>query len=229
MLFRTLAVLASATLFAAVPAVAQASFGHAQSPVNLGTPMPRGGLSPITAAYPAVSAVTVNNGHTVQVQVADGDTLDLPDGHYALLQFHFHWPSEHLLHGDSFPAEVHMVHRDAAGHLAVLGTFIRLSEQDNPAWDGFFASLPAEGDSVRLNTLDVARLFAITDLKGEVVYRYEGSLTTPPYTEGVHWLVRDRTVEMSERQLQRLHAAMLHRYSREVQALEGRQIIFAQP
>ncbi|HEX8390806.1 MAG TPA: carbonic anhydrase family protein [Longimicrobium sp.] len=224
MQFRTLAALGCAALAAAAPAAAQNSFGHAQSPVDIAAPVARTGLPPLGAHYPAVAGVAVNNGHTVQVQVADGDTLNVDGGRFALLQFHFHWPSEHLLRGDSFPAEVHMVHRDAQGHLAVLGTFIRLAENDNPEWASFFAALPAEGDSVRMNTVDVARLFAITDLPAERVYRYQGSLTTPPYTEGVHWLVRDRTVEMSRGQLERLRAVMHHRYSREVQALEGREI-----
>ncbi|HET7463490.1 MAG TPA: carbonic anhydrase family protein [Longimicrobium sp.] len=197
--------------------------GREQSPVDIRQATPTR-MARLGTHYPVVSGRAYNTGHTVQVSVASGDRIVIDSDTFQLVQFHFHWPSEHQFLGDSFPAEIHMVHQGAGGKLAVLGTWVRRGAY-NRAWNQLFSHLPREGDTLAVR-VDVHRMFGFADLNAERVYRYCGSLTTgsaEPYQEGVTWLMRRTTITLSPAQLDSLHHAM-HRYSRDVQPLNGRVI-----
>jgi carbonic anhydrase len=143
----------------------------------------------------------LDNGHTVQVNVDAGDTLTLGDQVFDLLQYHFHSPSEHTVDGEHYPMEMHLVHRSNAGDLAVIGVFIREGER-NPAFDAVWNSMPLEtGKEVRLERSEVN----IDDmLPAETTsWRYEGSLTTPPCSEGVHWIVMQTPIQLDAAQIER--------------------------
>ncbi len=161
------------------------SIGSQQSPIDIG-PTVRSQMPALKLAWSKTADTIVNNGHTIQLNFAEGSTLKLGDASYKLLQVHFHRPSEHLIGGKNFPMEAHFVHRADSGALAVVGVLLAEGKA-NPAFGKIVATMPAkEGPAVKAdstinpNALLPARLS---------YYRYEGSLTTPPCSEVVDWLL----------------------------------------
>lgn len=137
--------------------------------------------------YQKSEALLVDNGHTVVLEVMDSENeLLLEEEAYTLVQFHFHAASEHLVESDSFPLEIHLVHQSDEGDLAVVGVFFEEGE-DNDALTEVFAKM-AEGSDDGLLLDDPIDLIALIpeDSHG---WRYDGSLTTPPCSEGVRWNV----------------------------------------
>lgn len=134
----------------------------------------------------------VNNGHTIQANAAPGSTLTIGENKYDLLQFHFHTPSEHLLNGKASAMEVHFVHSQASGKLAVVGVLMKAGAK-NSAFAAIMQAAPkAEGEKALDKPLD-ARLFVPTSPS---LYRYAGSLTTPPCSEIVDWNVCETEIEV---------------------------------
>lgn len=197
------------------------STGKEQSPIDLGGKLaPRQGS--IDEHFLNSSLVLFHNGHTVQAALDHGSTLTVEASQYNALQFHFHHPSEHTVNGKTFPAEIHLVHRNVNGALAVLGVFIAGDATDNPALEALIVRLPlVAGDSVKVSSpVDVGTLLG-AQADSENYFSYLGSLTTPPCTEGVHWIVRERPIQASARQLERLKKA-LGENARPVQPLFAR-------
>ena len=138
----------------------------------------------------------LNNGHTIQANVPEGNTSVLNGETYNLLQFHWHRPSEHTVDGDAFAMELHFVHANEAGDLAVLG--VLLEEGDgNPLYDILWDAQPEEGETTTVGDIDFSQL--LPDDLG--TYIYAGSLTTPPCSEGVAWNVLETPVSMSAEQV----------------------------
>lgn len=136
----------------------------------------------------------VNNGHTIQLNFAEGSTLALGGVKYKLLQVHFHRPSEHMIGGKNFPMEAHFVHRNDAGGLAVVGVLMA-EGRPNAAFGKIVKSVPAaEGPAVKADaTIDPHAL-----LPHKLSYfRYPGSLTTPPCSEVVEWLLLTDPIQVS--------------------------------
>ncbi len=219
-------------LLCAAPAAAQGTVctrpstpGRQQSPVDI-RHATAAHLQRLATHEPVETGRAFNTGHTVRVDVAPGDSITVDGVPFALVQFHFHWPAEHERVGQRYPVEIHMVHESADGKLAVLGTWVRAGAA-NHAWDELWAHLPTGTDTVPVR-VDVRRMFALADVNAERVYRYCGSLTTEPYSEGVTWLMRRATITLSPAQIARLHQVM-HRYSRDVQPLNGRTIRYRPP
>jgi len=141
----------------------------------------------------------IDNGHTIQVNYDAGSTLQLGEEKYRLVQYHFHAPSEHTVDERHFPMEMHLVHRSAAGRLAVIGVLIEEGAH-NPAFDPIWSNLPADtGEEVHLEHVQVD----IDELLPESrrSYLYSGSLTTPPCSEGVRWIVGVQPIELSREQI----------------------------
>lgn len=219
-------------LLSFVPALASAQMhcprspvpGRDQSPINIVGAVPAQ-LAPLVTRYPAVRGVAFNTGNNIQVDVAAGDTIVYNGVKYGLREFHFHWPAEHEMAGDTFPVEIHMVHyshRDSSA--VVVGTWVRYGSH-NAAWDELWRQLPSGSVRVPIH-VDAPRMFSITNLNAERVFRYCGSLTTgeeAPYKEGIIWLMRQTSIQMSQAQVAALRRAM-HYYARDVQPLEGRPI-----
>lgn len=163
----------------------------------------------------------INTGHTIQVNYAGADTLDVGGDQYALVQYHFHAPSEHTIEGKRFPMEMHLVHKAADGRLAVIGVPM-VEGRANPALAPVWANLPGQkGSEVKVAhvTVDVDDLLPAT----LTTFRYDGSLTTPPCSEGVKWLVMTTPVEVSPEQVAAFRA-VVHDNNRPVQPLNGRSI-----
>ena len=163
----------------------------------------------------------VNNGHTIQVNYTQGDTLRLGSDVYVLKQYHFHAPSEHTVRGKHYPMEMHLVHQTDDGRLAVIGVFIEQGAH-NKAFDPVWSNLPrTAGGESHLDgvTVDVDQLLP----RKSAVYRYDGSLTTPPCSEGVKWMVMATPIQLSAEQIGAFRG-IIDGNSRPVQALNGRVV-----
>jgi carbonic anhydrase len=190
--------------------------GARQSPIDI-PEAPAGDLPHLNVHYGAAPLKVKNNGHTIEVEVEPGTSyLRLGQERYDLVQFHFHTPSEHKLHGQSFPMELHFVHRNALGELAVVGVFLREGAA-NPVlqevWDNI-------GGEAELNPADLLPA-------GREYYRYAGSLTTPPCTEGVRWHVLAQPVDVSAAQIEEFRA-IFPLNARPLQPLKGRTVLDSQ-
>src|SRR6185369_17279229 len=169
------------------------SLGSQQSPIDIG-PTIKSQLPALKLSWGKTADTIVNNGHTIQLNFAEGSTLKLGDTTYKLLQVHFHRPSEHLIGGKSFPMEAHFVHRADAGGLAVVG--VMFSEgKPNGTFGKIIATMPAkEGPAVKADAAINPNGLLPAKLG---YYRYPGSLTTPPCSEVVEWLVLTDPIQVA--------------------------------
>jgi carbonic anhydrase len=194
--------------------------GVEQSPIDLTQPVAMEIADAIYQYVPSEATVT-DNGHTVQVNFAAGGTLQLDGKTYSLLQFHFHGPSEHTVDGASWPLEVHFVHKADDGALAVVGVLIA-EGAEAPAYGSVISAIPAEsGTEVPVpGPLDAATM--LPPLK--LAYRYDGSLTTPPCSEGVAWSVLEATITMSAEQIESIRSHFAEPNNRPVQPINEREL-----
>ena len=164
----------------------------------------------------------VNNGHTIQANYAEGSSNTVEGKKYNLLQFHFHAGSEHTRAGAFSDMEVHFVHQGADGKLAVVGAFIQPGAA-NAAYQPVFVNMPATaGDPAAVVgvTINAADMLPVE----RSYYRYNGSLTTPPCSEGVKWFVLAKPVEVSAGQIAAYTALYAHT-NRPVQAI-GKRVFY---
>ncbi len=203
------------------PDYAACSKGKRQSPVDI--------ANPVEAELPALKfnykksreLAVLNNGHAIQVNASKGNTLKAGKSEFELLQFHFHSPSEHTLNGKYYAMEVHFVHKDGAGNLAVVGAFIEEGKH-NAAYDKIWRHMPKEAGKkkILLTSYNTPELLP----KNKDYYRYPGSLTTPPCTESVTWLVLKTPIQLSKKQIDEYRAVLNHT-NRPVQPLNNRLIL----
>lgn len=163
-----------------------------------------------------------NTGHTIQASNLTSSNYMVIDGEvYKLIQMHFHHPSEHLLNGQSFEMEGHLVHQDDEGKYAVLGFFIKPGEE-NGVLDEMWSKLPTE-ISVTNIVLDSAVNLGQLLPKEKRFFQYRGSLTTPPCTEGVQWFVLEHPIEMAQQQIE-FFSSIFQQNSRPIQKLNNRKV-----
>ena len=200
--------------------------GRRQSPINIDESATlRGPAEPIHFDYPASSATVVNNGHTIQVDVVGDNAITVRGSTFKLLQFHFHHPSEERVNYQGFPMVAHLVHRNAEGQLAVVAVLLE-SGAANPVVHKVWTHMPLDaGDRVRMpaGSVEMGELLP----KDQRYYQFMGSLTTPPCSEGVLWLVLKQPVTVSREQL-RMFAQLFPNNARPVQAMNGRAVRDAQ-
>lgn len=164
----------------------------------------------------------IHNGHTIQVDYDEGSSITLDGREYTLKQFHFHTPSENHIDGKEFPMEAHLVHVDDEGHLAVIAVMFE-EGPENLALSTPWAVMPmAPGRTEHLARKASAEALLPANRD---YYRFEGSLTTPPCTEGVAWLVMKHPVSASHGQLVKFARAMGHPNNRPIQALNARVVL----
>jgi carbonic anhydrase len=140
---------------------------------------------------------------------------------YELAQFHFHTPSEHRLQGTELPAELHFVHKGPGNELAVVGVFIK-EGAENLALSSFWSQLPGTKGQARQIQAGQLTVEQVLPQKRQH-YLYPGSLTTPPCSEGVNWMVLNEPIAMSSQQLSALRSA-IGTSNRPVQPLGDREL-----
>ncbi|VAV82325.1 Carbonic anhydrase, alpha class [hydrothermal vent metagenome] len=194
--------------------------GKRQSPINI-TRASEAELSPLKFKYRKSKSLTIlNNGHAIQINQRKGSLLYLDGTEFDLLQVHFHSPSEHNVDGESFPMEAHFVHADKDGNLGVVGLMIKVGSH-NKALDNIWKVLPKTKKKEKLSiAYDIDELLP-TD---KSYYRYAGSLTTPPCTESVTWLVLKSPIEISKDQL-KAYRKILHKTNRPIQGRNNRLVL----
>jgi carbonic anhydrase len=194
--------------------------GKTQSPIDIHGAA-SGSPAPIKFDYHAVPLHITDNGHTVQVTYAAGSSITVRGKHYELAQFHFHHPSEERIEGKGYPMVAHLVHKSADGALAVVAVLLREGAQ-NPLIATLWKNLPADKEkevAPEKVTINAARLLPVS----RAYYEFAGSLTTPPCSEGVTWLVLATPVELSASQISRF-TKIYSSNARPLQALNGRAI-----
>ena len=198
---------------------AACSIGGQQSPVDI-THAINAQQPPLKIGWSKKPDKIVNNGHTIQLDFAEGDTLRLAERSYALKQFHFHHPSEHLVEGKRFAMEAHFVHA-GTDRTAVVGVLM-VAGRPNSAFKKIVATMPSEeGQTVSADpAIDPSRLLPVR----RAYYHYEGSLTTPPCSETVDWIVLAHPIEVDEADI-RSFAKIYPMNARPVQKLDRRFIL----
>lgn len=200
--------------------------GRRQSPIGIDDSATlQGPAEPIRFGYVPSNGTVVNNGHTIQVDVQGDNTITVRGSSYRLLQFHFHTPSEEQINFKRYPMVAHLVHRNAEGQLAVVAVLLDLGAT-NPLIDTVWTYMPLDaGDRVRMpnELLNLAELLP-TDQR---YYQFMGSLTTPPCSEGVLWMVLKAPVTVSKAQL-KLFSQLYPNNARPIQPLNARPVRDAQ-
>ena len=206
------------------PDYATCADGMEQSPIDIASTT-ESNPADLEFSYQPSALTIVNNGHTIQANYDEGSSLGVDGESYALLQFHFHSPSEHTVDDGAAPMELHMVHQNADGDLAVVGILL-VEGAENEALAPVFDNLPAtEGEPEAIDgvTVDASAL-----LPSDATYwRYNGSLTTPPCSEGVKWFVMTQPVEVSAEQIA-AYTALYSGNARPTQAMNDREFIVGQ-
>ena len=196
------------------------SEGVEQSPVNIIGCVASEGAH-LEFAYSGRAIAARSNGHTVYFDFSPGSIFDAGASRYELQGVHYHSPGEHQINGESFAAELHLVHQDAAGNLAVVGLLFRHGDP-SPLLQTLLDSAPPTGVSVALSDGPGATDY-IPDTLG--YFGYDGSLTTPPCSEGVRWIVMQSIGAVSQEQTQLLQKLTHGRNSRPVQPIGSRTIM----
>lgn len=195
--------------------------GTQQSPINIDQTQ-QAGLSSLETDYGVTPLQVVNNGHTIQVNYAPGSAMKVGHSEYQLLQFHFHSPSENTYSGKPYDMEIHFVHKAASGRLGVLGVFVKQGKH-NVALQEIWNHLPKQANTTE-NYKDVVVNGRDLLPKSREYYRFVGSLTTPPCTEGVQWHMMKEPIEASREQI-KAFLDIIGENARPVQKLGHRLLI----
>jgi carbonic anhydrase len=195
--------------------------GEMQSPINIETGAAEAMATDgsLTLDYAEEIIDVIDNGHSIEIE--DGGQAIIAGRSFELAQFHLHSPSEHTVDGESFPIELHFVHKAQDGRLAVIAVFFK-EGTENAAFQAILDDVEANEESTVASglSLNVAELLPAN----KSYYHYLGSLTTPPLTENVEWYVLANPVEVSAEQI----AAFNEYYdgnNREVQPLGERSVL----
>ncbi|WP_079476261.1 carbonic anhydrase [Marinococcus halophilus] len=197
--------------------------GESQSPVNLREAETKRGSADVQMNYEPTNFTINNDGHTILAEPENANNTLTYDGEeYTLSQFHFHAPSEHQLNGDYEDMELHLVHESSEGEIVV--SAFMLEEGGGTTFpSSFWDKMPSsetEAPASSENRLDLEELLPFS----ETNFQYEGSLTTPPCTEGVNWIVYGEPVSVSSDQLKEFQQIYDDNH-RPVQPLNGREVM----
>jgi carbonic anhydrase len=194
--------------------------GKNQSPINLAG-LIEADLKPIDFQYREGGNEILNNGHTVQVNYKAGSHIIVDGIAFDLKQFHFHAPSENQINGQSYPMEVHLVHADKEGHLAVVAVMFT-EGNENKILTRAWPHIPEKSGDY--NTLPLLTAEGLLPSQ-HAYYRFNGSLTTPPCSEGVRWIVMKEPVFASRQQLETFSHVMHHPNNRPIQPTYARTVL----
>lgn len=198
------------------------AIGKRQSPINISeTSTLKGPAEPIRFSYNPSEGTVVNNGHTIMVEVQGNNSIMVRGSVFHLLQFHFHTPSEERINYNQHPMVVHLVHQNDEGQYAVVAVLLDVGEANaliNKVW----TYMPLDtGDRVRMpsGSINLSEVLP-TD---QHYYQYFGSLTTPPCSENVLWMVMKQPLTISQAQY-KLFSQLYPMNARPVQPVNGRPV-----
>ena len=196
--------------------------GKEQSPIDIRTrKVHAADLPAIAFDYRPSPLRIVDNGHSVQVNYAPGSFITVGDARYELQQFHFHHPSEEKVDGKAFAMVAHLVHKDASGKVAVVAVPIAQGRA-NALVATLWKHVPAQkGHEEEAPGMSVNAADLLPANRG--YYTFEGSLTTPPCSEGVRWFVLKAPVTLSRGEIQAF-AKLYPMNARPAQPLNGREV-----
>jgi carbonic anhydrase len=185
-------------LGAAVAHAGVCESGRRQSPIDITSAVPAK-LPALQFAYRPAPLKLADDGHTMRVRFDGGSELRIGPQRYRLQQFHFHTPGGDRIAGEEFPMATHLLHKSASGQLLAVVVFFRVGAE-NPLLASLLPLIPprADGDHLHPQVMVSAGGLLPTRL---AYYRYPGSLTAPPCTEGVDWIVLKQPIELSAAQL----------------------------
>ena len=206
------------------PEFVRCAEGHFQSPIDIESyASQKTDAIDLDFDYHACSLDIENNGHTIQANPEEDNVISYHGKTFHLRQFHFHEPSEHRLDGIVYPMEIHLVHSDSEGHLAVVGLFVK-EGPTNSILEGIWANLPTHV-SERTHTQKDCNIAGLLPVD-KTIYHYSGSLTTPPCSEGVEWFLVEQPVCMSKEQIQRFRE-LYHANNRPVMPTAQRKVEYS--
>jgi len=196
--------------------------GTKQSPLDLVDAESDARLQPIEFHYEAQDIAFENDGHTLMAKYPDsGNYIRHGDDKYNLVDFHLHAPSEHFVDGAPYDLEMHLVHRNASGKFLIVGVLMEALGKGSavlePLWKDLPVTVGSRGPTVKFNAESLLP-------KKREYWSYDGSLTTPPCSEGVKWYVMSNPMQISVRQVDQFQAAY-RKNSRPPQSLSGRKIL----
>lgn len=205
------------------PDFATCKLGHQQSPINI-RETKKADLPPIVFDYKSSPLRITNNGHTVEADYAPGSSISVGGKTYQLIQFHFHHPSEGQIRGKKSELEMHLVHSDTEGNKVVVAVLINRG-RSNDFLQPIFDHIPQTKEKEESSDVMVDATNLLPQARP--YYTFSGSLTTPPCSEGVTWLVLKNPVEASDSQI-KMFAKFYKNNARPVQPLSGRTVLESQ-
>ncbi len=207
------------------PEYSMCKLGKSQSPINIDKKVLActSDSQKIKFNYTTASKEVVNNGHTIQVNIEDGSSINVDGIEFALKQVHFHTPSENQIEGQSFPLEAHFVHASKNGELAVVALMFEggaANEFIKKTWE----VMPKEADKTASLVISAKEMNELLPQNRDY-YRFSGSLTTPPCSEGVRWLVLKKYATISAAQVEEFLHAVHHENNRPIQPINARKVM----
>ena len=193
--------------------------GQRQSPIDIRDGI-KVGLETIRFDYKPTQFRIIDNGHTLQVSVGEGLALNVMGKRYELLQFHFHRPSEEKVNGKSYDMVVHLVHRNDEGQLAVIAVLLEKGAE-HPLIQTLWNNMPLEKNMEVSPAEPIDLMQLLPEIRN--YWTYMGSLTTPPCTEGVLWMVMKQPLQVSADQVS-IFSRLYRNNARPVQPANGRLI-----
>jgi len=196
--------------------------GKKQSPINIVDSTTAADLPPLEFNYTPIPLVIENNGHTVEMTADEAGSLKMGDETYQLLQFHTHTPSEGAVNDIRSDMVIHLVHQNDQDKIAVVALFLKVGEVANPLIETLWNVMPTTVVEPQKHDvqIDINQLLP----KDRNYYNYDGSLTTPPCTEGVNWIVLKQPMSISTEQLKQYQAVYSHN-ARPLQDLNDRKVL----
>ena len=194
--------------------------GKRQSPIDITSAEPAE-LETIQFTYSATPLKLIDNGHTIQANYGKGSSITVNGRQYDLIQVHFHQPSEEKIDGQAYPMDAHLVHKSKDGKLAVVAVLMK-EGKENLFLQTLWENTPKkQGKEIAVQDIQIHLANLLP--KTRSYYAFDGSLTTPPCSEGVKWMVMSTPVEMSKQQIKVFGKYYSHN-ARPVQPLNGREI-----
>jgi carbonic anhydrase len=197
--------------------------GKVQSPININTETTiKSTLPELQLAYKNSTWGVIDNGHTIQVNLKQSNKMVLNGTTYKVMQFHFHHKSEHTVNGSAYDMEMHIVHQDTVtSNLVVVGIFLKEGDT-NTFLEKIWSAIPSEVNKEVVSTERIDLVNAVpSDLK---YYTYTGSLTTPPCSQGIDWVVLKEPMEISTEQIEKF-SSIHENNARPTQPLNNRQVV----